>query len=646
MARVKRKHKDAVEARGPWALLGILTAAFLVRLIVILEYRGSLFFDFPIIDSATYDRMAWDYAQGKPLWKGAFWQPPLYPWLLGVLYKVVGHSLFWARVAQAMVGSLSCLLLYGVGRKVFSHRVGIVAACIMAVYGTLIYYDAELLSSNLYVFLLLSGLLVLIHAADWKRRRGWAWWFAAGLILGLAALARSDVALFIGFAAGWGWWVGTGTWRERVVGPTVLLLGVGLAVLPVAVRNYVVAHDVVLISSNAGVNFYLGNNPEAENTVAIRPGFAWESLVNEPYLKERIEKPSAKSRYFFQKGLSFLRDHPRAALRLYAKKFARFWNSFEIGRNRDVYSTRGDSWMLSVLLWRAGPFGFPFGLLAPLGFAGLIACFSLDRKRVLLTLFVIAYTVAVVCFFVASRYRLPIVPLLILFAAQYALWVGEHVRRRCLRPVVLSLMPLALVSVGVNRGFPAIDLVYRGETDRYLGIYYADRGRYKEAEEAYRRAIATDPHYVEAHAELGQLVQAQGRHREALYHLRRANELCSFSEQTHYLLGTAYAAVGDSAHAETCFRKAISMAPHARAFRDLGVLLLDQGRLDEAERLLLKALRINAADLDTWYKLGQCYFLQGKYGEAEEALGAALRLAPDDGEIKAKLQSLKALRRG
>jgi 4-amino-4-deoxy-L-arabinose transferase-like glycosyltransferase/Flp pilus assembly protein TadD len=638
-SKAKTQEIDEIPRR---TLLAVFALAFLIRVLYIQQYRSSLFFDYPIIDNATYDRMAWDYVQGKPLWKGAFWQPPLYPWLLGVLYWVIGHSLLGVRLVQAVVGALSCLVLYGIGRKSFSHQVGTVAACVMAVYGPLIYFDGELLPTSLYLFLLLCGLLVLVHAANWKGARAWVLWLGAGLVLGLAALTRSDVALFISFTTAWGICVMRDSLRKQLVYPALFVVGTGLVVLPVAIRNYRASHDIVLISSNAGVNFYLGNNPEADKTVAIRPGFAWESLVNEPYLKAGLEKPSARSRYFFRKGLAFLHDHPKKALRLYANKFSRLWNSFEIGRNRDVYSTRDDSQLLSMLLWRKGDFGFPFGLLAPLGCAGLVMCFSFDRRRLLLYLFVVAYTVAVVLFFVASRYRIAIVPVLILFAAQYAFWVLDHVRHRSFRPLILSFIPLVLVCVGVNRGFPAVDLIYRGETDRYLGAYYVDNGQYNEAEEAYQRAIVANPDYAEAHAELGQVYQAQGRHAEAMSHLKKANELCPFSEQTHYLLGTAYADLGDSTEAEKCFRKAITIAPHARAARDLGVLLLQKGQLKEAEQLLLQALRTED-DLDSWYKLGQCYFLLGDYEKAENALRGALRLAPNDSEIIEKIKGLRAL---
>ncbi len=623
----------------------ILAAAFLVRLVYLLEYRHSLFFTFPVIDSATYDRMAWDAAQGRRLWPGAFWQPPLYPWLLGLFYTVAGHTLFGARLVQITLGSLSCLLLYFVGRRVFGPPTGNIAAAGMALYGTLIYFDGEILVPTLSIFLLLAGLLLLLRAADAGAERPCLLlWLSAGLVLGLAALARPDALLFGVVAAAWAWgWPGRNARWVRVRRVGLFLLGVCAVVSVVTVRNYLVAGDLVLISANGGLNFYLGNNPEAEAMVAVRPGFRWESLVNEPYLKAGISKASARSLYFFQKGLTFLRTNPGAALALYGRKLARFWNAFEIGRNRDVYGTRGDSRLLSVLLWRLGPVGFPFGIVAPLAAVGLTVSLSRDRKRVLLYLFLLAYLLATILFFVAARYRLAIVPVLLLFAAYYIVWLRAALRQGRRRRVLMSLVLLAVVFPLVNRGFPAFDRLYRGEADRYRGIYYVDRGQYEAGEAAYRRAIEADPDYAEAHAELGQLLRDRGRQAEALTHLRRAYDLCPFSEQTQYLLGTAYAAAGESAEAEAWFRKAIAAAPYALAHRDLGRLLLDEGRLAEAEQWLRQAAELNPDDLETWYKLGQCLVYRGRYAEAERALHEARRLAPGDREIGEKIEALRRL---
>lgn len=624
-------------------LLAIFLFAFLLRLVYILQYRSSPFFSHPIIDGETYDRMAWNLAQGKGLWKGAFWQPPLYPAFLGLIYTLLGRSPLNARLVQALLGSASCLLLYGIARRILNRPAAAAAGFIMAAYGVLIYFDGEILIPSLYIFLLLAGLLLLLRAGDGG---GAIRWGEAGIVLGLASLARPNILLFIPLAALWAGIRAEGEKGLRRLAPALfLLLGAFVSVAPVTLRNLIVSKDFVLISSNGGLNFYLGNNPAAEETVAIRPGFHWDRLVDEPFCEEGVSAPSARSRYFFRKAFTFIRGNPLSFLSLLGEKFARFWNSFEMGRNQDVYASRKDSSLLALLLWRVGPFGFPFGLLAPLACAGFFTSWALRNRLLPLTLFLLATCLSVVLFFPASRYRLPVVPVLILFAVHFLFWGIRQAREKRGRTLLLSLVPFILVLFAVNRGFPAFDRIYRSERDRYLGTVYGREGNRKEAESAYRRALDADPGYAEVHAELGQILLEENRVEEALVHLERAAALCPFSPKTHILLGGALARAGKSDEAEARYREAIRIAPFfAPGRRDLGILLVDEHRLEEAEAELEEALRLDPEDLDAHYKLGHCAFLQGKYWKAEAALLGALRLAPGDEEILQKLRSLRMLR--
>ena len=61
--------------------------------------------------------------------------------------------------------------------------------------------------------------------------------------------------------------------------------------------------------------------------------------------------------------------------------------------------------------------------------------------------------------------------------------------------------------------------------------------------------------------------------------------------------------------------------------------------------MLLKAAALDANDVDTWYKLGQCYVLEGRYARARKALEEALRLLPGDAEIREKIESLRTIER-
>jgi tetratricopeptide (TPR) repeat protein len=227
------------------------------------------------------------------------------------------------------------------------------------------------------------------------------------------------------------------------------------------------------------------------------------------------------------------------------------------------------------------------------------------------------------------------------------LWVVERVKSgqsRLLRPVLWSLAGLLFLFPAMNRGFSATDRIYRSEEDRYLGLYHLTQHRTREAEAAYRRALDDDPDYADVHLELGQLLMEQGRSDEALVHLRRAGEICPFAAQTHYVLGTAYATLGSDSLAEAAYRRAIAIEDHGEAYRDLGILLLDQRRSKEAETLLLEARRLIPDDVNVWYRLSECYYIQGDYEKTEAALRGALRLTPEDHNIQKNLDDLERLR--
>ncbi|HWN81069.1 MAG TPA: tetratricopeptide repeat protein, partial [Candidatus Udaeobacter sp.] len=342
-------------------------------------------------------------------------------------------------------------------------------------------------------------------------------------------------------------------------------------------------------------------------------------------------------------GWDYLRAHPGAALRLYGRKLASFWNSFEVGRDENVYAGRRHSPLLSVLLWRAGPIGFPFGIVAPLALAGLLVTFSLrDRSRLLLYLFLLAGMATVLLFFVTARYRLAIAPILILFAVRFVQWAVEELRAGR-RRVLAATAAAAVFGLAINRGFASADRIYGPEEDRYLGFMLQSQGRTAEAEEAYRRALDRDSTYADVHVELGQVLLQEGRPAEALTHFEVAHRQLPEVAQTRYLLGLGYEAVGRMIEAEAAYRSALQVEPHGEAALRLGILLLDSGRVADAESPLVQARDLLPRDVNTWYRLSESYYRQQKYREAEAALVGALALAPEDAHIQQNLRDLRRL---
>jgi predicted membrane-bound mannosyltransferase len=108
----------------------IVLLAFALRLTYVLQLRSSPLFEHPQMDELYHDQWAQAIAAGETFNQGPYFRAPLYPAFLGAVYAVFGHDYLAARVIQALLGSLSCGLLFLVGRLVFSRVIGAVAGVI------------------------------------------------------------------------------------------------------------------------------------------------------------------------------------------------------------------------------------------------------------------------------------------------------------------------------------------------------------------------------------------------------------------------------------------------------------------------------------------------------------------------------------
>ena len=493
-----------------WAAAGIGALALSLRLVHAFQMSASPLFTMPAVDAATYAEQAASLAAGNWLGRGQgpFWQPPLYPYFLGVIKLVFPESFYYvSRFAQALIGSLSCVLLYPIGQRLFGSGVGFIGGLIAAVYGPLIYFDARLLPASLATLLTLVSLLLLMRAVERPTR---SIFMAAGFALGLASLTAAILApLIIGVAIWLFYWLR----KKAALAVVAFLLGAVLAIAPVTLRNYTIGGDIVPISYNGGVNFYLGNNADAAQTLALRPGWEWEELVALP-LREGITRPSAKSQFFYMQALEYMQNAPLDYMGLLAAKIAQFWRGDEIERNQEMYYWRKYSSVLAGTLWKWGV-AFPFGLVSPFALLGLLV--YIRRQGIAPpVLFVLGYSFAVISFFVAARYRLPIVPLLILFATYGGSWLYARWRQQSLRQALLPTACLALLVLLVNWDLPAMDERGKAATHNDLGNAYLQQGRYELALLKYEQATRLDSTYWQAWFNLGSLRALRGDLRGAL----------------------------------------------------------------------------------------------------------------------------------
>ena len=483
----------------------VFALALALRVAYIFEADASPLFEHPAVDAKTYTHHAQRLAAGNWLGigEGPFWQPPLYPYFLGAVKVLFPESFFYAvRFVQALLGALVCAMSWWIGRALFNPAVGLLAGIGAALCGPLIFFDGELLPASLAAFVDLLALVVLLRV--WRRPSRWGF-LGAGAAFGVGALAVPTVLTFavaVPIVLLW-----RTPRRQGLVWAGAFALGVVLAIAPVAWRNWAIGGDGVGISYNAGINLYIGNNPDYAETVAIRPGWEWDELVTQP-ARAGIERPSAKSAYFAERAWDYIKGDPTGWLGLMGHKLGAFWHGDERGRNQPIYFWRTYSNVLSASLWKAG-IAFPFGLVAPLALWGML----LSLRRIGPTwplLYVLSYCLGVVAFFVAARYRVPVLPVLLVFAA-YGLWaLWDWVRAGRWRSLGLGLAVCLAFAFAANSHLAPMDMEGDAAIHYNLGNAYAEAGDKKRALAAFERAVAEDPEYWQAWLNLGGVEAALG----------------------------------------------------------------------------------------------------------------------------------------
>jgi 4-amino-4-deoxy-L-arabinose transferase-like glycosyltransferase len=542
-------------------VLVILALALSIRIVFFFLYQqNNPLFYYPIMDAKYHHEWALQIVSGDFWGDEVFFRAPLYPYLLALLYKISGSSIAFAIVCQQLIGTLSAVLVYLLARQLFRPSVSLLAGIFAALYWPFIYFEGDLLIVTTIVFLDLLALLLLEKSI---RNDHTKLFLASGIVLGLSAIARPNILILLPVLPVVFYVRGRPPAKQSVpvsrrwMRSTLLVYASVFAViLPVIVRNYIVGRDVVPIASQGGVNFYIGNNPQSDGRTAIVPGTRWDwwggyedAIKAAETDRGRALKPSEVSDYYFQKALAFIVSSPDESILLILKKSGLFWAGGERSNNKYIYFF----WHKSGL----GKVPLPgFWLIAPLGLAGGVLLWRRRRDFSLLYIFVIAYMLGVVAFFVNARFRLPVVPVLIIFAAYAAFALWHSVRQRGLRSwKTIALVALCFVAVDMDFVQFQENKVHADSISHYtLGNAYLKMGLSERAISEYEKAIATYNEYPQAgyrliarnvDFNLGKLYRAKGLCSRAVVFLERVGGNDQYTILAWGYLADCYSRLGD-----------------------------------------------------------------------------------------------------
>ena len=476
------------------AVAVLVLAALALRLLYWSQLSDNPWFLYTINDERIYDRIAKHLVAGEPGWKESFYQPPGYALFLSALFAATGRDLALVRLAQLMLGVVNVVLLYFVGRRVFGPAVAFVAALLFAAYAPMFFFEGMLLPPVLVVFLNLAFSLALLRCVERAR-----WWrgLATGLLLGASAATVSISLPFAAVVAALGGREVVRTSVDWASGRRALLsigaafsLGLGVVVGACTLHNWLVGDGFVVISDNLGINLYLGTGVDFERKVAMRPGKEWAQLNMAPV---RAGRGDDRSGYFVERSWQIIRSDPAGYAESLVRKVFLFAHGHELRRNQELYPFRQYSSLLSGLLWKTGV-AWPYGILFPFAVLGMIH--SLKERSfgtTMLLLFCVSHLLLLLPFFMAARYRMNIVPFLLLFSV-YGAGVGvRSLRRRDWRTTGGCVLMLAVFLTLSNWKVGEMAVYPDHHQYRSLAKDIRYEGRHDEAEALLAAAKRVEP---------------------------------------------------------------------------------------------------------------------------------------------------------
>jgi 4-amino-4-deoxy-L-arabinose transferase-like glycosyltransferase len=344
-------------------------------------------------------------------------RPPLFPLLVAGIFTIAGaENLQAVRAVQIMLALITVAVLCELGRRSFSAAAGRYAAAIYFLYPSFVFFNFTILTETLFTLLLMTFTLLAVMLLRAPRVLTA---LACGLTLGLAALTRSVLwplpvilcpllAVFV-----------RGSMRSRIAIPAMVLAGYGAVITPWAVRNTRLQGVVTIVDTMGGLNLRMGNyeyTPDDRmwDAVSLTGEQNWSYPLAQEFPGQHLTE-GEKDKWAQRKAIEYMRAHPETTLRRSMIKFADFW-----GLERE-YAAGIQQGMFHPPMWlgAAASLLIVISYLAVMvcGVAGLWLAAPEWRTHVIQLLPVVLITAVHTIVFGHSRYHLPLIPMLALYAS-------------------------------------------------------------------------------------------------------------------------------------------------------------------------------------------------------------------------------------
>ena len=389
----------------------VIFAAFIIKLMLLIDLNNL-----PLLgDDYLYWHRSLDTLQNY--FNQLDLQAPLYPVFLAVNRLIFQERALWlVKIEQLILHSVEIYLIYILAARFFSKRTALIAGVIASVYPELFSYSYLLFSETFYLFFLLLSIILYFFALEKEKSSGLALMFCAGIISGIACLSRSLNFYFLPFICLHYWFFCKRPAGSKLIAIFIFCLSMIAPVSVQTMKNYKVEGCFILIDSSAARNFYRSHNKTYPPNMDFR-GNNTLTVDREPCPEKgacaQIKCEAANSLQFIaaNPGL-FLKYGVIKTINLYSPNLIIYKNIFKaepasfpragLYQGRWLRAIGSLSYLLVMLLALLGIFS------------------SKEWKFRSYTILWVFYLTAVCAFFSgASRYRMPFVPFLVIYAASF-----------------------------------------------------------------------------------------------------------------------------------------------------------------------------------------------------------------------------------
>lgn len=245
---------------------GSVLRNLIVLLVINVIIRGCwLLFMHPpqALDFEWYYTHAVQMAHGEGYRQGgqytAYW-PIGYPYFLSLLFRVTGPSVWAGLIANAILSILIVLLIYLLARKLTGRpALAFFSAVGYTILPSQIEWNSVLGSEELFTALLLVSLYIYTRSTD---SRSWVFVGISGVVLGIASDVRPITLLFPVAIWVYELWILRQRFTKATLTLLVMYVGLAIGVCPVTIRNAIVLHHLIIVSTNGGVVLWQGTHAD------------------------------------------------------------------------------------------------------------------------------------------------------------------------------------------------------------------------------------------------------------------------------------------------------------------------------------------------------------------------------------------------